>query len=202
MHACLPNPNHPRKGCSIRVGPIQRQDDVRAIKRMLAGRPRDLALFTLGINSALRASDLLALKVGQVQGLRVGDSFPLKEKKTGKYRDVMLNRASHKAVHDYLKTRGRDVYADDWLFPSRIGGGRLTVQRLNVMVKGWCRAINLEGNYGSHTLRKTFGYHQRVHFGQGTALLMEVFNHASEKQTLDYLGVAREEVRDIHWNTI
>ena len=50
------NPNRPAPGSTIRVEPIKQ---LKAIKKMLAGRPRDLALFALGINTNLRASDLI-----------------------------------------------------------------------------------------------------------------------------------------------
>jgi len=45
------NPNHPRKGREIRVDPIRRSEDIQAIKQLLSGTPRDLLLFTMGINN-------------------------------------------------------------------------------------------------------------------------------------------------------
>ena len=194
------NPNRPRPGSAIKVQPIRRLEDVKAIKRLLSDRPRDLALFTLGINSALRASDLLSLRIEQVKGLRVGESFELKEKKTGRYRKIMLNKVSHRTLQHWIQSK--PIWeTGDWLFPSR-KGGRLLVPTLTAMVKSWCRSINLSENYGSHTLRKTFGYQQRVTFGLGTAELMWIFNHSSERQTLNYLGIESREIRDIHWNAI
>ena len=53
------NPNHPKKGSSIKVDPIKSLKDIKAIKKLLHDKPRDLCLFTLGINTNLRASDLL-----------------------------------------------------------------------------------------------------------------------------------------------
>lgn len=55
------NPNHPKKGSTIKVDPIRKLKDIKAIKKLLANKPRDLALFTIGINTNLRASDLLRL---------------------------------------------------------------------------------------------------------------------------------------------
>ena len=74
----MPNPNRPAPGSSIAVEPIRRTCDIKAIKKILADKPRDLALFTLGINTNLRASDLVALKAGDVQGLGIGDALSLK----------------------------------------------------------------------------------------------------------------------------
>lgn len=201
MDAVPANPNHPKKGAALKVDPIRSEKDIRAIKKILADKPRDLAIFCLGINTALRASDLLKIKVGDVRGLKQGDIFSTKEKKTGKYRDVTLNKTSYKAVMDYLATRD-NPQDDDWLFVSRKGSGRLEVSSLNARVKDWCSQINLKGKYGTHSLRKTFGYHQRVRFGMGTPVLMRIFNHKCEPQTLNYLGVKDKELHEIQLNDI
>ena len=88
------NPNAPRKGAKIKVEPIRRLKDIQLIRRMLQDKPRDLALFTIGINTNLRASDLLRLRVyvvnanlksHQVRDLEPGDSIDINEKKTGKF---------------------------------------------------------------------------------------------------------------------
>ena len=191
------NWNHPVKGSSITVEPIRNPKDIKAIKKMLAGNPRDLCIFVLGINTNLRASDILNLRVRDVQGQ---DELILKEKKTGKLRRITLNDAVRKAIQNLL---GSMSNPDDesYLFLG-LRGNPLTVPTLSIMVKNWCRAINLPGNYGSHSLRKTWGYHQRVSFGMGLPELMVCFNHSSQRQTLDYLCVQPEEVRNIYLNVL
>ena len=59
----------------------------------------------------------------------------------------------------------------------------LTVPAVHKLVKGWRGEINLKGNYGSHMLRKTWGYHQRVTFGMDLSRLMVCFNHSTQRQT-------------------
>lgn len=76
--------NRPQRGDVIRVEPIRLVGDIERIKLLLKSNPRNLALFTLGINTNLRASDLVRLTVGQVRDLHVGQEFTLREKKTGK----------------------------------------------------------------------------------------------------------------------
>ncbi len=192
------NFNRPAPGREIKVDPIKCQKDIKAIKRLLADNPRDLALFTLGINTNLRASDLLRITAGQVRGLQPMDEIELKEQKTGKRRRITLNKACVEAIQGLLKSR---EYEDDTpLFYGQ--RGPLTVPSVNRLVKQWCKAINLKGNYGGHSLRKTWGYHQRVTFGRGVAELMVCFNHSSEKQTLDYLCVQPEEIRSIYGNEL
>ena len=189
------NPNHPKKGSTIKVEPIRHLKDIKAIKRLLQDSPRDFCLFTLGININLRASDLLAITAGMV---RNEEELVLKEKKTGKERRITLNTITQKAIRRLLDSREYDN--DDRLFQGQ--RGPLTVPTVNRLVKGWCKAINLRGNYGSHTLRKTFGYHQRVTYGRGLPELMTVFNHSTQKQTLDYLCVQPEEIKDIYLNEL
>jgi len=197
--------NHPLKGSSIRVDPIRDQKDIRLIKKILEDRPRDLALFVLGINTNLRASDLLRIKVGDVRYLKIGEYFTLREKKTSKLRSITINKAVFEVIGRLLE--GDQSLADsEYLFRSRkknsAAGGMLTVSYLNSLVKSWCREINLRGNYGAHTLRKTFGYIHRTVFGTDIPTLMEMFNHSSQRQTLTYLGIQSREIKDAYLKEI
>ena len=80
------NTNHPAKGSTTKVEPIRQLKDIKSIKRLLQKSPRDLCLFTFGINTNLRASDMLKITAGQVRGLKPGGELALKEMKTGKHR--------------------------------------------------------------------------------------------------------------------
>ena len=62
------NPNHPKKGSSIKVEPIRQKAAIERIKAHLLheGKYRDYCLFVLGINTAFRANELLSITVGQV----------------------------------------------------------------------------------------------------------------------------------------
>lgn len=125
-----------------------------------------------------------------------GDDFELKEKKTGKSRQLTLNKSVVEAVQALLAAGQHD---DDHtpLFCSQRGNKGLTVPSIHRLVKGWCEEINLKGNYGSHSLRKTFGYQHRI---AGTSIpeLMTMFNHSTQKQTLDYLCVQAEEIKSAY----
>ncbi len=65
--------NHPKKGSRITVDPIRDQKDISTIRKLLADRPTDFAFFIIGINTGLRASDILGLRVGQFSDVRPGD---------------------------------------------------------------------------------------------------------------------------------
>jgi integrase len=189
------NPNHPKKDSTIKVEPIREIRDIKSIKKLLADNPRNLCLFVLGINTNLRASDLLRITVGQVRHCRAGDEITLKEKKTGKQRRITLNKSAVTAIQDLLATS--PMSDESPLFFSQ-RGQVLIVPSVNRLVKSWCRAINLKGNFGSHTLRKTFGYHQRVQLNTSIPELMIMFNHSNQKQTLDYLCIQPDEIRDAY----
>jgi len=187
--------NHPVKGSSIKVEPITDTRKIKAIKKQLADEPRNFCLFVLGINTNLRASDLRQVKVADVRHLGEGDTMELREQKTGKARRITLNAAVVEAV---LKLLASDESNDtDYLFKSQRGGQAVSVSSINRLVKMWCEDVGLRGNYGSHTLRKTWGYHQRL-AGTDIPTLMVMFNHSSQKQTLDYLCIQAEEIQDAY----
>ncbi|MEI6261429.1 MAG: tyrosine-type recombinase/integrase [Deltaproteobacteria bacterium] len=147
----------------------------------------------------MRASDLVNITAGHVRTLKPGDDLVLSEQKTGKERRITLNAACVEAIENLLASF--TLEDDDPLFKSR-KGGKLCVQSVHRLVKGWCRQINLTGNYRSHSLRKTWGYHQRVTFGADLPTLMICFNHSTQRQTLKYLCVQPGEVKAIYQNEI
>ncbi len=192
------NYNHPKKGSNVKVDPIKNKKHIQTIKKLLTDKPLDYALFVVGINTNLRASDLLSIKVHQVKALKPNDEIVLNEKKTKKERRITLNKACISAIQGLLASK--KYTDDDFLFTGQ--RGVLTVPTVNQKVKSWCRIINLKGNYGGHTLRKTFGYHQRVTFGTDLPTLMEIFNHSTQKQTLAYLCVQPDEIRNVYENEL
>lgn len=190
--------NHPKKGDTIKVEPIRTLKDIKAIKRLLSDKPRDLAIFTLGINTNLRASDLLQITVGMVRNLKPEDHFSIREQKTGKDKNITINKTVYEAIRDLLELYSPNATDNALLFQSRKGGKALCVPYLNGLVKSWCSEINLTGNYGSHTLRKTFGYMHRTVNKTDLPTLMQMFNHSSQKQTLDYLCIQPDEIKSAY----
>ena len=192
------NYNHPEKGSATKVDPIKSTKHIQTIKKLLADKPLDFALFVIGINTNLRASDLLRIKVKQVKDLKPNDEIAINEKKTKKPRRITLNKACISAIQGLLASK---EYQDkDYLFTGQ--RGVLTVPTVNQKVKSWCKAINLKGNFGSHSLRKTWGFHQRVTFGTDLPRLIVCFNHSTQKQTLDYLCIQPQEIRDVYENEL
>ena len=197
------NANHPKPGDTIKVEPIRSLDSIDRIKQILFRKPRDYALFVVGINTAYRASELLSIRVGQVRHLRPGDRLEIKQRKTKKYRAVTINGACYHAfkllLADLEFRDGRHWQNDSaFLFAGRLPDRPLLVSTVNNLVKYWCRTAGLNGNYGSHTLRKTWGYMQRTQQDTAVPLLMTAFGHATQQQTLAYLCIQDEEIKSIY----
>ena len=193
------NPNHPKKGSSITVDPIRAEKNIKKVKRILKDNTRDLLLFTMGINNGLRISDLLKLKVGDVRDIEPGQTLKIEETKTGKMNILMINKSVHKVLKQYLEeVKPSD---EDYLFQSRNGNNKpLTRETVNKMIKEWTKS--LKGNYGTHTLRKTFGYMQRTKYGVSFEVLCKRYGHSSPAITMRYLGIDDREVKGILLNEI
>lgn len=195
------NPNHPKKNSRITVQPIREIKDIESIKKLLSKNTRDLLLFTLGVNNGLRCGDLLKLKIKDVKYLKPGETVSLIEQKTGKKNILMINKTTYKILKDYLEKNNPND--EDYLFKSRKGENRpLSVGTVGNMIKKWCREINLNGNFSSHSMRKSFGYIQRKKFGVGIEVLMKRFNHSSQYVTMKYLGIDDKEINGILMNEI
>ena len=192
------NPNHPKAGSRITVEPIRNLKDIQAIKNLLADSPLYTAYFTLGINTNLRAGDLLGIKVNQVRGLKPLEEIIVYEEKTKKPRRINLNKACTDAIRALLAFR--NYQPEDYLFMGQ--RGPLTVGAVSRLVKSWCKAIRLQGNYASHTLRKTWAYHQRCTYNVGLPVLMTCLNHSNQRQTLSYMCVQPEEIKGVYANVL
>lgn len=195
------NANHPKKGSTTKVEPIRDLKAIKRIKKLLVDNPRDLALFTLGINTAYRANELLSLTVGQVAGLHPGDTLEIRQSKQGKVRITTLNQTAYEALRDWLAVHP-DPMPDRPLFRSQKGGA-LSVSTVTNLVKEWCANVGLHGQYGSHTLRKTWGFHRlrgetNVPAHMVLPMLMVAFGHSSQQQTLDYLCIQSEEIAGLY----
>jgi len=189
------NLNHPEKGSTVKVEPIRQEEDVHAILNMLADHPRNLALFTVGTHTNLRPAELLGIKVGQVLGTRPGVEMEVRESRTGRKRRIPLDRDCVSSVQGFLEHRRKKEGGEPDPAGRLFTGlrGPLSVQTVHNLVKGWCSARGLAGNYGSHTLRKTFGYHQLLDGRASLADLMTAFGHSTPHQTLEYLCIRPEE---------
>lgn len=172
------------------VQAIKSKADIARMKRALHGRNE--LLFTLGINVNLRVSDLLKLRVGDVVGR---DYYEFTEQKTGKRKRITFNKSVKTAVKSLAGAN-----PSDYLFANpRTGKAISRVQAYRVLNDAADRAglLRKYGAIGTHTMRKTFGYHA-YQGGVDLALLMKTLNHSSEAQTLRYIGVTQDDVAGVY----
>jgi integrase len=167
------------------VDPIRDKADIEKFKNILQHKSyRDYFLFVFGINTGLRISDMLPLKVKDVKDK---DYLVLKEKKSSKTKRFYLNSELKEEIKKYIRT----MNDEDYLFPSRKGGYLSRVQAYSI-IRDAGREVGLK-SIGTHTLRKTFGYHFYKQY-KDVAKLQQVFNHTSPSYTLRYIGIEQEEI--------
>lgn len=179
------------KGATVDVQPLRNKTDIRnmieALEMTSNGR-RDALLFKIGITTGLRIGDIVALRITDVKGRA---SFVIREGKTRKPRRVYIGAVAGD-IAEYLDDRGEDVTG--WLFPSRKGSGHIsTTQAYRILTQAG--EMIGRSDVGTHTLRKTFGYHY-YRKTRDVATLMEIFNHESQRTTLRYIGVEAEEIEN------
>ena len=191
----MKNPNAPGKGVQKTVEPIRKKKDIRSISKLLEDKPRDHLLFVMGINNGLRTGDLLKRKVKEVAHLKPGEFIPIIEGKTKKKNKLMINKSVYKSLQNYLEKVKPDD--DAYLFSSRKGSKPLSVPSVNRLIKGWTSDINLQGRYGAHSLRKTWGFIQRTEHGTSFEVICKRYKHSSPAITMRYLGVQDKEVDEI-----
>lgn len=167
------------------VQPLRDKKHIEDMKReLLKSGYRDYMLFVLGINIGLRISDILKLKVRDVKNQT---HIIIKEQKTDKSKRIKINGMAEELNH-YIE----GMNDDDFLFKSQKGDNQpiSRVQAYRILNKA-AHAIGINGEIGTHTLRKTFGYHfyQRT---KDVALLQELFNHSSPSVTMRYIGINQD----------
>ena len=179
------------------VQPIRDIKQIETIKKLLKQQSlRDYCLFVLGINSGLRISDLLKLRISDVSEKgKVKDRIRLREKKTNKFKDFPLSNSTKSALKEYLKTR--EYNENEPLFISRKNKGFLMRQRAYWILNEAARSIGIKEKIGTHTLRKTFGYHAYKN-GYDIEIIQKLFNHSSPSITLRYIGITQDNLDDVY----
>lgn len=149
-------------------------------------------LLYLGFNTGLRVSDLVKLRVRDVQGQTY---LRTTAKKTGKDVRQPIPEKARGTIRRLVAGRN----PNEWLFQStqmdRYSGGvrHITRQRAYQIINGIARKAGIKDRIGCHTLRKTFGYHHYKQFGD-LVTLQRILGHDNRRDTLVYIGIQQDEV--------
>lgn len=142
--------------------------------------------------TALRISDVLSLKWGDVLGK---DFIVLNELKTKKTRKIKIHK-DLKAM--FYNDRLDHNKLSDYVFLNRHGNKPISREYVNRELKVAFKKYNIKyyGNISSHLFRKTFGRFVIDHLGydKGMMLLQEILNHSSVEITRAYLGITQTEI--------
>lgn len=209
-------PKNYKEGERQTVYPLKKHDEIIAMANWLLehkGKKYVLA-FTLGVNVGLRANELLSLRMNQVftpnGSVRLiedlddtSDAIEILQSKTGKYRAVFLNQACKDVLEWCFPEQGAYLHCDGYLFPSR-EGDFIQVGTFRKAMKEAAKACGVKQNVGTHTCRKTWGWHQYKYnsdkANMDITMLQRAFGHSSPEVTLRYLGITDEEDKALYHN--
>jgi len=160
-------------------------------------RARELALFDLGIDSKLRACDLVKLKVRDVcHGERVAARAIVLQQKTQRPVQFEIMPPTREAIEAWIRRGG--LRSEDWLFPSCMtGSGHLGTRQYARIVDSWVEEIGLDpAAYGTHSIRriKASLIYQRTKNLRAVQLLL---GHTKLESTVRYLGIEVDDALEL-----
>ena len=181
--------------------PIKKANDLSKLKnyyKEIRPNPRNELLIILGLNTALRISDILTLKWEDVYDFEWKEyrkHINIAEQKTGKSTQIYMNHNVQDALHSYkahLKEKKQNPERDSFLFTH--SNKNLPISRTQAfrIIKNAADYYKISGVISCHSLRKTFGYHAWKQ-GASPVVLVDVFNHSSYQVTKHYLGIEQED---------
>ena len=167
------------------------------IRLQLNHRTRELALFDLGLDSKLRACDLVKLRVNDIcHGDRVSTRAIVLQQKTSLPVQFEITQPTREAVEAWIKESS--LKADDYLFPSRVQESpHLGTRQYARILDGWIKEIGLDpAQYGTHSMRRTKAtlIYRRTKNLRAVQLLL---GHTKIESTVRYLGIEVEDALEM-----
>ncbi len=159
------------------------------IHLQLADHLRDLAMFNLAIDSKLRASDLVKLRVRDIShGDRIAKRAIIMQQKTHSTVQFEITAQTRDAILKWIDSSSLKL--DDFLFPSRNKqSSHISTRQYARIVGSWVTDIELDPNeYGTHSIRRTKAslIYRRTKNIRAIQLLL---GHSKLESTVRYLGI-------------
>lgn len=181
------------------VEPIRDLNKIEEMKKVLLEQgkgKRNYLIFKVSLNSGLRCSDVIKLKVSDIryENGTMRDDITIIEKKTNKKKIFRFNIELRNELDNYTKNMKQFEY----VFQSRNGVNQpLTRIQVYRFINEASKVVGISNSIGTHTMRKTFGYHHYKKYGD-VAMLQTIFNHSSPSITLRYIGISQDEINDMY----
>lgn len=174
---------------------------VKILKSLLSNEPnkRDICLFCVQLDTMLRSSDILNLKVSDIIDSKgnIKEEITVKQQKTKKTVSGVIQQDTQKYLKEYLKDS--DKNKGDYLYSAkkRLGNKRLTSMGHHKIVKRWFSMLDINVNeYATHTLRRTKAsiIYKKTN---NIAVVAELLGHINTSATSRYLGIQKSECLEI-----
>lgn len=173
------------------VEPIRDVDLIKDIGKYFKERSeRNYIMYLLGIYSGLRITDILSL---QVKDVKSKNSISIREQKTGKQRIFPINPFLKRALESYIYDNELDM--DEYLIRSPGKNNKPITRDMAYKIMGQVAEYFGLYNIGTHTLRKTFGYHFYLQT-KDIVTLQKIFNHSDPSITLIYIGIEQSKINE------
>lgn len=184
----------------MEVEPIRDMFNIRLMSETLLeqGQVRESAAFRCGCNCALRVSDLLELKVSDLDKGKVA----IKERKTGKIKHLVFNDNFQLAALESVQWIRKQGIEPVYVFQATGNRAKALVKPISTRhmsrtLKDTSLALGLTENVGTHTMRKSWAYHA-YHNGLDFRMIQRMLNHSSEAETLCYIGLTRQRMEEAY----
>jgi len=167
------------------------------VRLQLSGNKRDLALFNLAIDSKLRGSDFIEMRVSDISNSGVVSSRAMVlQQKTSQPVQFEITEGTRESIADWMLEIG--VSGSAYLFPSRTSASpHLSTRQYARIVEKWVSEIGLDSAlYGTHSLRRTKPtlIYKRTRNLRAVQLLL---GHTKLESTVRYLGVEVDDALEI-----
>lgn len=180
------------------VEPIREKNKIKSMYYYLKGRdPKYSLLFKFGLNTGLRISDILPLTTKDIFNEKgdFRDYLILKEKKTGKEKKIKVNGALRDELLSFVAKDQRKK--EKYLFINQRTGEHIQRIQAYKVLKQAAGICGIE-NFGTHSMRKTWGYWTYKASKYNIGLIMDTFNHSSPNVTLRYIGVNQDQKDELY----
>lgn len=170
----------------MKVEPIREKELIQECLNYLDNKnERDKIMFSIGIYTGLRIGDILRLKVKDVYHK---NRIVIKQEKTRKYIEIPINKELKKLLNKYCENKT----LNDYLIKSRNGYNRpISKDRAYKIFREMSEDLGIE-SIGTHSMRKTCGYHLYYSAGKDVVNVMNILGHKEPSMTLRYIGVTQD----------